>query len=53
MKVKIFKNHDFVRLEEKVNAFIQSVSVISTQLSIMQPTTESYAQYIILVVYEG
>lgn len=53
MKVKIFKNHDFVRLEEKVNNFIQSVTVVSTQLTIIPPSEESYTQYVILVMYEG
>ena len=45
MKIKIFKNHDFVRLEEKVNLFIRDVKVISTQLTIIPPTEESYTQY--------
>jgi hypothetical protein len=53
MKIKIFKSHDFVRLEEKVNLFIRDVTVVSTQLTIIQPTEESYAQYVVLVTYEG
>ena len=53
MKIKIFKNHDFVRLEEKVNLFIRDVKVISTQLTIIPPANESYTQYVVLVTYEG
>ena len=53
VKIKIFKNHDFVRLEEKVNLFIRDVKVISTQLTIIPPTEESYTQYVVLVTYEG
>ena len=41
MKIKIFKNHDFIRLEEKVNLFIRDVKVISTQLTIIPPTNTS------------
>jgi hypothetical protein len=52
-KIKIFKNHDFVRLEEKVNLFIRDVTVVSTQLTIIPPTEESYTQYVVLVTYEG
>lgn len=53
MKIKIFKNHDFVRLEEKVNLLIRDVTVVSTQLTIIPPTEESYTQYVVLVTYEG
>ena len=53
MKIKIFKNHDFVRLEEKVNTFLEGVTIVSTQLTIIPPTTESYTQYVVLVTYEG
>ena len=53
MKIKLFKNHDIAKLEEKVNFFIRDVTVISTQLTIIPPTDESYTQYVILVTYEG
>ncbi len=53
MKIKIFKNHDFVRLEEKVNKFLEGVTVVNTQLTIIPPTGESYTQYVVLVTYEG
>ena len=52
MKIKIFKNHDFVRLEEKVNKFLEGVTVVNTQLTIIPPTDESYTQYVVLVAYE-
>ena len=52
MKIKIFKNHDFVRLEEKVNKFLEDVTVVSTQLQIVPESESSYAQYIVLVLYE-
>lgn len=53
MQIKIFKNHDFVRLEEKVNAFIQGLKVVNTQLTIIPPTEESYTQYVMVVLYES
>lgn len=53
MKIKIFKNHDFVRLEEKVNLFIRDVTVVNTQLTVIPPTEDSYTQYVVLVTYEG
>lgn len=53
MQIKIFKNHDFVRLEEKVNTFIQGLKVVNTQLTIIPPTEESYTQYVMVVLYES
>lgn len=53
MQIKIFKNHDFARLEEMVNFFIRDVTVVSTQFTIIPPTTESYTQYVIVVFYES
>lgn len=52
MKIKIFKNHDFVRLEDKVNKFLEGVAVVNTQLQIIPETSTSYAQYVVLVLYE-
>lgn len=52
MKIKIFKNHDFVRLEDKVNKFLEGVTVVNTQLQILPETSTSYAQYVVLVLYE-
>ena len=52
MKIKVFKNHDFVRLEEKVNKFLEGVSVVGTQLQIIPETSTSYTQYVVLVLYE-
>lgn len=53
MQIKIFKNHDFVRLEEKVNKFLEGVTVVNTQLQVIPETSTSYAQYVVLVLYEG
>ena len=52
-KIKIFKNHDFVRLEEKVNKFLEGVTVVNTQLQIIPESATSYTQYIVLVLYEA
>ena len=53
MKIKIFKNHDFMRLEDKVNKFLEGVTVVNTQLQILPETSTSYTQYVVLVLYEG
>ena len=51
-KIKLFKNHDFVRLEDKVNKFLEGVTVVTTQLQIIPETSTSYTQYVVLVLYE-